>query len=321
VDITARIDPKIAELLRTFPLTAATTRDEIPAARERRLVAPTELSDRVERTEHLVPGPEGAPPVPVRVHRPVPVAAPTGDGPLPCVLSIHGGGYIVGTYADDDLRHDRWCPSLGYVGVAVDYRLAPETPYPGPLEDCYAALRWVHDNAGALGVDPTRIGVLGASAGGGLAAGLALLARDRGEVPLAFQLLVYPMIDDRRTTPTSGWDVPVWPPASNELGWSCYLGDRFGTDDVPVYAAPARATVADLVGLPPAFVSVGNLDLFCDEDITYAQRLNQAGVATELHVFPGAPHAFELLAGLVDVSTRAVRTQRDWLRSRLAPPG
>jgi acetyl esterase/lipase len=315
--IAARLDPGIAALLDQWSLPVATTRDEIPTVRQQRLMRAVELSDRVERTDHQVPGPPDGPPVRVRVHRPLEVASqPELREPLPCVVSIHGGGYIVGSYVDDDLRHDRWCPRLGYVGVAVDYRLAPETPYPGPLEDCYAALVWVHANAGPLGVDPARIGIGGFSAGGGLAAGLALLARDRGELPVAFQQLVYPMVDDRRATPTSSWAVPVWGPGSNTLGWSCYLGDRFGTDDVPPYAAAARAT--DLEGLPPTFVGVGTLDLFCDEDVAFAQRLNHAGVPVELHVYPGAPHAFDMLSGQVDVATRAVRDQREWLAAQLA---
>ena len=191
-----------------------------------------ELGDQVRREDRVV---EGDPPVRVRVHRPVGT-----DGPLPAVVSLHMGGYILGSYEDDDFRHDRLAPKLGYVGVAVDYRLAPETPYPGPLEDCYAALKWTFDHAEELGVDPGRIGILGASAGGGLAAALALLARDRGEVPVAFQMLLYPMLDDRRITTTSGWEAVIWSPVQNELGWSCYLGERFGTEDVPAYAAAAR---------------------------------------------------------------------------------
>src|SRR5205823_3973512 len=148
------------------------------------------LSDAVERTDHVVPG---DPEVPVRVHRPV-----DGGARLPCVYSMHGGGYVIGTYSFDDPLFDSLCPKLGCAGVSVDYRLAPETPYPGPLEDCYRGLKWTYDHAAELGIDPTRIGVMGMSAGGGLAAALALLARDRAEIPLAFQLLDSPMLDDRQ---------------------------------------------------------------------------------------------------------------------------
>jgi acetyl esterase/lipase len=211
----------------------------------------------------------------------------------------------------DDLRFDRWCPKLGLIGVSVEYRLAPETPYPGPLEDCYAGLRWVHEHAGELGLDRSRIGIGGASAGGGLAAGLALLARDRGELPVAFQLLCYPMIDDRQTTESSGWEVPIWSPPNNAFGWQSYLGDLYGADDVPYLAAPARAL--DLTGLPPALVYVGTLDGFCDEDVLYAMGLYQAGVPTDLHVYAGAPHGFDGFAPAADVSRRCQRETLDWL--------
>jgi acetyl esterase/lipase len=308
MEISPRLDPQLAPLLDQMPDSIALTRENIPLMRERSFVLPLEIGDRVERTDHLVPG---APPVPVRVHRP----KERTEEILPAVVSIHGGGYIVGSYADDDLRHDRWTNRYGYVGVAVEYRLAPETPFPGPLEDCYAALKWTYDNAAELGVDPDRIGISGDSAGGGLAAALGLLARDRGEVPLAFQQLIYPMIDDRRTSITSQWDVPIWAPASNELGWSCYLGDLFGTDDIPYIAAAARCD--DLSGLPPTFVCTGALDLFCDEDIDYAQRLNQAGVDVELHVYPGAPHGFDMFGKLTEISRRAVRDQSEWLARQL----
>ncbi len=305
-----RLDPQVAALFAGIDTTfeAPTTRQEILEHRAQRRLFQIQLSDRVQRDDHVI---EGDPPVQVRVHREKGL-----DGPAPAIVSMHPGGYILGSYEDDDFRHDRWCPKLGYVGVAVDYRLAPETPYPGPIEDCYRALRWVHQNAERLGVDRDRIGILGASGGGGLAAALALLARDRGEVPVAFQQLLYPMLDDRRRTPTSKWDALVWNPANNELGWSCYLGELFGTEDVPAYAAAARAV--DLAGLPPTFLSVGTLDLFCDEDIDYAQRLNHFGVPVELHVYPAMPHAFDMMMDLVEVSRRALRDQEEWLTARLA---
>jgi acetyl esterase/lipase len=261
------------------------------------------LSDAVVRTDYEVPG---DPPVPVRVHR-----AAGAEGSLPCVYSIHGGGYVLGSYVMDDPRFDSWCPQLGIVGVSVEYRLAPETPYPGPLEDCYRGLKWVHDNAEKLGIDRSRIGIGGISAGGGLAAALALLARDRGEVPLAFQLLDCPMLDDRQQTPSSQLDgLAVWSRESNTFGWRCYLGDLFGADDVPYTAAPARCR--DLSGLPPAYVSVGTVDGFRDEDIDYAVRLNQAGVPCELHVYPGACHGYQIAADS-DVVRRSNRDVLDWV--------
>jgi acetyl esterase/lipase len=308
MDIGARIDPELASVVAAMGGSGQTLdAEQIASSINRPAVV---LSDEVERTEHLVPGRDGDPAVPVRVHRPKGAA-----GALPGVYDIHGGGYIGGSYDDSDVRFDTWCPRLQYVGVSVDYRLAPETPYPGPLEDCYAGLQWTFEHAAELGIDPARIGISGFSAGGGLAAALALLARDRGGPDIAFQMLVYPMIDDTMTTPTSGWDVPIWNPASNESGWKSYLGAIYGDDDVPYTAAPSRAL--DLSNLPPAFVQVGALDGFCDENIVYAQRLNQAGVALELHVYPGAPHGFDGLGGSAEIAKRARRHQREWLTRQL----
>ena len=271
------------------------------------LGAPVELSNRVERTDHVV---LDDPRVVVRVHRPRGV-----DGPLPAIVQIHGGGYVLGSYAMDDPRFDRWCPELGVVGVSVEYRLAPETPWPGPLEDCYAALAWTHANATDLGIDPAHIGIGGVSAGGGLAASLALSARDRGEFPVAFQVLECPMIDDRQQTTSSQLDgLLVWSRESNTFGWRAYLGELYGTD-VHYTAAPARAE--DLSGLPPALVIVGGADGFRDEDITYALRLSQAGVPTALHVIPGAPHGVQMFAGTAP-AMQWERLVTDWVREQLA---
>jgi acetyl esterase/lipase len=193
---------------------------------------------------------------------------------------------------------------LKIVVASVEYRLAPEYPYPAPLEDCYAGLRWFAGAAGELGVDGARIAIGGASAGGGLAAGLGLLARDRGEMAVAFQLLVYPMLDDRNLTPSSHAvvDPKVWNRTANTVGWNAYLAGQAGADDVAPYAAPARAT--DLAGLPPTYINVGDLDLFVDEDIAYAQALMRAGVPCELHVYPGAFH------GSNNFVSRAVLSRR-----------
>jgi acetyl esterase/lipase len=189
--------------------------------------------------------------------------------------------------------------------LIVDYRIAPEHPHPTPVEDCDAALRWLAANAAALGVDPARIGVMGDSAGGGLAAGVCLLARDRGDPPVAQQLLIYPMLDDRIHTPdTRLLPFLTWTYDDNVTGWAALLGDNAGADAVPPYAAPARAT--GLTGLPATYIDVGDLDIFRDEDIAYARRLSDAGVPTELHLHPGCPHAFEILARGADVSRRAI---------------
>ena len=304
VDVRALLDPEVAAALAAFPLgLGALSNATLPLIRQGFAQrAPLPVSDNVQRTDHDLPARPG---VSVRVHRPI-----NATGALPCIYWMHGGGLILGTNKTDDARFDRWCQLFNCVGVSVEYRLAPESPYPVPLEDCYAGLAWVRANAASLGVDVNRIGVSGASAGAGLAAGLALLARDRAEVPLAFQALIYPMIDDRMITTSSAWDDPVWPPGANRFGWRSYLGELQG-DAVPHYAAAARAI--DLAGLPRSFISVGALDVFSDEDIDYAVRMRHAGVPTELHVYPGAPHGFDGLAPNTAIAKRANRDIEEWL--------
>jgi len=310
----APVDPEVAAALAALPvdigaLLGGLSDETLEATRQAMSQMPVpELSDTVERTDHEVPGTEG---VVVRVHRPV-----GASGALPCLYWMHGGGLVLGSYAGDDPRFDRWSPMFGLVGVSVEYRLAPETPYPGPLEDCYAGLRWVHQHAGELGIDPNRIGIGGPSAGGNLAAGLALLARDRGEIPVQYQLLIYPMLDDRQITPSSQWPDPVWPPSANTYGWTAYLGDKKGGPDVEPYAAPARAT--DLAGLPPTLVVVGAVDGFSDEDIDYAVRLRHAGVPVDLRVYAGGPHGFDGLAPQSALAQTANRDIEEWLAARLA---
>ena len=310
----APLDREVAEALSALPvdlgaLLGALCDETLPAIRARfgELPAPV-LSDQVKRTDHVC----DATGVALRVHRPIGVS-----GELPCLYWMHGGGFVLGDPSDDDARFDRWCPSLGCVGVAVQYRLAPESPYPAPLEDCYAGLAWVHRHAAELRIDASRIGIGGASAGGGLAAGLALLARDRGEFPVAFQLLISPMIDDRQLTASSTWLDPIWPPKANAYGWTAYLGAATkGGPDVPAYAAAARAT--DLVGLPPTIISVGSIDGFSDEDIQYAVELRHAGVPVDLHVYAGAPHGFDALVPRTAVAQRASRDIEEWLHARLS---
>jgi acetyl esterase/lipase len=233
---------------------------------------------------------------------------PEACGPGSAVLYLHGGGMIFGLEHVGrvyDLAVRDYVATSGVPMLVVDYRIAPEHPHPTPVEDCYAALRWLADNAAKLGVDPSRIGVMGDSAGGGLAAGVSLLARDRGGPPIAQQLLVYPMLDDRSHTPDPQL-LPflTWTYDDNVTGWAALLGDSAGTDAVSPYAAPARVT--DVSGLPDTYIDVGDLDIFRDEDIAYARRLSDAGVPTELHLHPGCPHAFEALARGADISQRAI---------------
>jgi acetyl esterase/lipase len=309
VDVRDLLDPDLREVLGAFEMPPF---DAETVLAIRNVSFPgMALSDAVVRTEHEVPG---EPPVPVRVHRPVGV-----DGALPGIFTIHGGGYVIGSYDMDDYLHDRWCLQLATVGISVEYRLAPETPYPGPVEDCYAALRWAHEHADEIGVDPARLGIYGISAGGGLAAALALLVRDRGEFPLAFQLLDCPMLDDRQATSSIGaTGLYVWDATSNEFGWRSYLGDLYGSDDLPPYAAAARAT--KLAGLPPSCVVVGSIDGFRDEDAEYAMRLNQAGVPCELHVIAGLPHAYQMALDAPAVQL-ATRCKDDWLARQIRQLG
>ncbi|WP_239096951.1 alpha/beta hydrolase [Asanoa ferruginea] len=249
--------------------------------------------------------------VPVRVFRPVGVS-----GPLPGLLWIHGGGLLVGS-ARSDAAPVGYTAAAPCVTVSVDYRLAPEDPYPAQVDDCYAALSWFFDNAAALGVDPARIAIGGGSAGGGLAAATALRWRDAGGPSLAFQMLVAPMLDDRgRTASSSAFDDPRlgWTASSNRYAWRALLGDAAGGPDVSEYAAPARAT--DLAGLPPTYLCVGELEVFRDECVDYAARLMRAGVPTELHVFPGAFHGWEFFPSAA-ISLRSVEERTSSLRRAL----
>lgn len=307
LDPTPLLDPEIAQVLSTMELSNATLSVEtLPGIRAARAALPEPtLSDSVTRTDCIV---TQRPSVSVRMHQ------RRGATQLqPAVYWMHGGGLVLGSNVIDDPRFDGWCQRLGCVGASVEYALAPESPYPIPLEDCYAGLQWLHDNASTLGIDPNRIGIGGSSAGAGLAAALALLARDRGELRVAFQALIYPMLDDRQTTVSSQWKDPVWPPQANRFGWSSYLGE-LDPGDVPIYAAPARAT--DLRGLPPTFISVGALDVFSDEDVDYATRLRHAGVPVDLHVYAGAPHGFDSLAPNTEIGKRANGELEQWLANQ-----
>jgi triacylglycerol lipase len=223
----------------------------------------------------------------------------------------------MGSARDEEIMLRPLAAELDCVVVDVEYRLAPETQFPGNIEDCYAGLTWLYRNASSLEVDARRIGLMGESAGGGLSAALALLARDRGDMALAFQVLVYPMLDDRtcvRADPHPyTWEF-VWTPANNRFGWSCLLGVEPGSDGVSPYAAAARAT--DLTGLPPTFLSTAALDLFLEEDLDYARRLLRAGVPVELHVYPGAYHGYDFFT-TAEVGVESRRVMMRYLRRAL----
>ena len=227
------------------------------------------------------------------------------DLPGSAALFLHGGGMIMGWHRIYDVLARAYVASSGVPLLSVHYRVAPEHPDLIPVEDCYTALVWLADHATGLGIDPARIAVMGGSAGGGLAAGVSLLARDRGGPAVAQQLLLYPMLDDR-TAIVDPCLQPflTWTYNDNITGWGALLGERAGSQDVSQYAAPARAT--DLSYLPPTYIDVGGLDIFRDEDLVHARRLTAAGVPTEFHLHPGCPHAFEIFAPTTEVARRAI---------------
>jgi acetyl esterase/lipase len=313
------VDPELRGLLSAFPQLSLSL-EELPQIRRdgdemwRNLAAAagTAPDKGIRATERFIPGPPGAPSVRLLTYEPTHVRHH-----MPAYLHIHGGGYVLGTADSAEIANRELAAALSCLVVSVDYRLAPETRAPGSVEDCYAALKWLHASATELRVDPARIAIGGESAGGGLAAALALLARDRNEIPICFQNLVYPMLDDRtaalvRTNPHTGHH--LWTHESNRFGWTALLGAAPGAVGVSPYAAPARAV--DLRGLPPTLITVGALDLFLEEDIDYATRLMQAGVPTELHVYPGAYHGFDL-ASESRVAQAMIRDRLNALRYAL----
>lgn len=315
------IDPELEAVLDFMPVIDLD--DPVKARREfeKLLVTmrtPLPEAELLDIEDRLIPGWEGDPEVPVRVYRPKAVAADPGTT-VPGVLQIHGGGFIVGSVEAEHAGAVLTAVDLGAVLVSVDYRLAPEHPYPAGLHDCYAALSYLHAEAAALGVDPGRIAVAGASAGGGLAAATALMARDRGGPPLCFQMLHIPELDDRLETPSMRTfvDSPLWNRPLAVKSWEFYLGDLSGKDDVPIYAAPARAT--DLSGLPPAYVSTAENDPLRDEGIAYALGMLQSGVSVELHQFPGTFHGSALVQSAA-VSRRAAKEASVVLRRALGVP-
>lgn len=313
------VDPALLPVLDVFP-TVALTKELLAPMREAerfaRLPIPVsnEVLDAIEQTVRSVPGPAGAPDITLTIYRPR-----AAQQKLPCIYHIHGGGYVGGAASQLEQLHRPAAHDLNCIIVSVDYRLAPENPFPAGIEDCYAGLAWTFANADALGIDRNRIGVMGESAGGGLAAALTLLARDRGAYKLAFQHLIYPMLDDRTCVTAEPNPVAgefIWTPHNNTFGWASLLGHEPGRDGVSPYAAAARAT--DLRGLPPAFIACPTLDLFIDEDIAYAARLARAGVAVQLIVYPGGFHGFDIFGAEAPISIRARRDSREALKRALS---
>lgn len=230
--------------------------------------------------------------------------AKTGTPPGSAVLYAHGGGMILSNVGIYDGPVSRYVSASGVPFLSVEYRYAPEFPAPTPVTDCYAGLEWLVAHAAELGVDPARIALMGDSGGGGVAASLAIYARDQGGPALAKQILIYPMLDDRNTTPDPELTpFATWTYDDNATGWGALLGDAVGGPEGSPYGAAAR--LEDFSGLPPAYIEVGELDIFRDEDLAYAQRLVAAGISTELHLHPEVPHAFEVLVPGAAISARA----------------
>jgi acetyl esterase/lipase len=290
----AYVDPELAGPLRNWPggFDAPSARNLAAMRAGDSPIGPGLSAPELQPRRATVSGRAGATDIPILIIDPKP-----DQRNKPAVVYIHGGGYVLGS-ADLNLRNAQdIAQGTDSLVVSVDYKLAPEAVFPAALEQNYAALAWLHQNAGQLGVDAARIAISGDSAGGGHTAALAIAARDRKEFPIAFQCLIYPMLDDRtgsthRVPPHIGHF--VWTEAANRFGWSSLLGIPAGSSSVPPGSVPAR--VKDLSGLPPTFIGVGSIDLFFEEDIDYAKRLALSGVRTELFVVPGAYHGFDIIA-------------------------
>lgn len=300
------VDPELIEFCETFP--PLDLKPEVLPAMREMAAGMTVMGDPsllgVARREVTVPGLAGGRDVRCLVYEPI-----AKGKARPAFLHTHGGGYVLGSPEGSDDRNTRVAAELGAVVVSPDYRLAPEDPYPGPLDDCAATLSWMIENAASLAIDTSRVGIGGDSAGGGLAAGLVLRTRDEGKFKIAFQHLVYPMLDDRTTADDAKLDPVlgeyIWTPASNRFGWASYLGGHAPASP----AVPARAE--SLKDLPPTWIGIGGLDLFLDENMAYARRLIAAGVATEFIIYPRAYHGFQFEAGAA--VTR--RFERDYVAS------
>ena len=302
MNIQNRIDPAsslpLEELLNTLPggfnaIEDIKERRNVINSLIRMMTAELPPIDNIVIEDRNIAAPDALLELVVRIYKPTRIS-----GSHPGILFIHGGGMIMGSIETENHKAAMLCETIQSIVVSVEYRLAPENPYPAQVQDCYEALVWMSKNASELGLDTDRLAIVGGSAGGGLAIATALMARDQEFPNLSFQMANYPMIDDRNETPSSKeiTDVGIWDRKANIEAWDWYLGGKNADE----YAAPARAI--DLSGLPPTFIDVGELDLFRDEDIEFAKRLLQAGVTTELHVYPGAYHASESFAPEAELS-------------------
>lgn len=316
------LDPELAASLEEIPdeylISNVLDFDDVPASRDRTdqlmemMLAEAPAFPGVESEDVTVPGPSDEQGLPLRIYRPI-EAEPS----LPCVYWIHGGGMVMGELEQEDPTCERLVDELNCAVVSVDYRLAPEHPYPAPVDDCYAGLEWVAENEADIGIDSSRLAIVGPSAGGGLSAAVALRARDEGGPELCYQMLIYPMLDDRNSTESSKQitDLGIWDRETNRQAWDAYLGELRESDELPPYAAPGR--VADLSGLPPTFVDVGTHDVFRDESRAYVDRLTNGGVPTEFHLWPGAYHGYDQFAPDSQLAQETWATRLNALRRAL----
>ncbi len=306
-----RLDPEILALFDDVILAQGFPLDDIPKARAFYTKNREALGSAPETPAHLdlfVVNLETYDQASIELR----IAKPKTIGPHPCILWMHGGGYVMGEARFDDALLLALADQLGAVAASVEYRLAPEFPFPTPLEDAYSALKYLSSESKSLDINPMRMAIGGASAGGGMAAALALLARDRNFQPLRGQALLYPMLDETNTNPSSYNHLKhfVWNCENNKVAWDAYVpGDK---SNISPYAAPIRAK--NFEGLPPAFIPTGSLDLFLDENISYARALIDAGIPAELHVFPGACHAFNGFFPTTQVAKRCNASLFDFFR-------
>ncbi|KPN95958.1 alpha/beta hydrolase [Lysinibacillus sp. ZYM-1] len=311
--INNRVLPELRQAYSQFP--GFRLQEDLAWSRSLLVQPPLEKSTLVHTTNCMIPRGDGGEML-VKIYEPI----ERNRDKLPAMLWIHGGGFVMGHPDMDDLLCERFVQTANCVVVSVDYRLAPEHPYPAAIEDCYAGLVWMTAEAPSLGIDVKRVAIAGASGGGGLTAALALMARDKGGPSIIFQMPLYPMLDNRNETPSSYEITDVhatWSRSNNLTAWRMYLGEEKDTNELSPYAVPSRAD--NLAGLPPTYTCIGQLDLFRDETFDYVTRLAQAGVDVEMNLYPGSFHCFEVFVPEAEVSQRASQNYLDAMARALHP--
>lgn len=311
--INNRVLPELRQAYSQFP--DFRLEEDLAWSRSLLVQPPLEKSKLVHTTNCMIPRGDGGEML-VKIYEPI----ERNRDKLPAMLWIHGGGFVMGHPDMDDLLCERFVQTANCVVVSVDYRLAPEHPYPAAIEDCYAGLVWMTAEAPSLGIDVKRVAIAGASGGGGLTAALALMARDKGGPSIIFQMPLYPMLDNRNETPSS-YEITdahaTWSRSNNLTAWRMYLGEEKDTNELSPYAVPSRAD--NLAGLPPTYTCIGQLDLFRDETFDYVTRLAQAGVDVEMNLYPGSFHCFEVFVPEAEVSQRASQNYLDAMARALHP--